>query len=359
MQGRNGCISKEGENTKVGIVQINTGQVGGNDTVLKIVIDALQKAGHEIILYTFNKPSSEFSNVTVRSKIPVRMPFLGIYKKFFMPKFDYNECDIIFSITAYTNIKTEKPLIIYDQNNLGLELQNKFISIKYKKGFWKLYYQPYKFLNRFIKLPANARYVANSIYSADNLSDVVDGKIDVVYPPVSISQYHVNEKKKQVCMLCRISPEKNLEFAIEVLNKQPYPAIIIGAVTNMTMGYFNRLQDLCAEHVIISPNISRSNLKHILADSKVFFHTASETFGISVVEGVASGCIPIVPDNSAHSETIPIDELRYTPDDIDSAVDHINNAMNCNYDHRIDGLMKHIEKFDTEKFNEEIVKLIG
>jgi glycosyltransferase involved in cell wall biosynthesis len=289
--------------------------------------------------------------------VPVSVPILGIYKKFFMPKFDYDECDVVFSITGYTNIKTVKPLYIYDQNNLGLELQDKVTSMKYTKGFWKWYYKPYKFLTKFIKLPPNAQYIANSIYSADNLAQNVKGAINVIYPPVDTSKYHISQKKKQVCMLCRISPEKNLEFAIEVLNKIQAPCVIIGAVTNMTMPYFNRLQEMCEKHVIISPNISRNNLEHILSESKVFFHTAPETFGISVVEGIASGCIPIVPDNSAHNETVPMDELRYTPDVIDDAVNHINNALHSNYDHRIDALLKHIDKFDIKKFDEEIVKL--
>ena len=126
----------------------------------------------------------------------------------------------------------------------------------------------------------------------------------------------------------------------------------------MTMHYFNRLQNMCERHVIISPNISRQNLEHILSESKVFFHTAEETFGISVIEGMASGCIPIVPNNSAHPETVPIPELRYTPDNIDDAVNHLNHALRGDYDCRIDGLKKHIEQFDVKQFKSEVIKLV-
>jgi glycosyltransferase involved in cell wall biosynthesis len=286
------------------------------------------------------------------------MPFLGVYKKFMMPKFDYSECDVLFSITGKADIETDKPLIVYDQNNLGLELLDRYVSPKYRKGFWKYYYKPYRFLARRQKPNPNAHYVANSIYSAKSLGEAVKKKVDVVYPPVTINKYHSSEKKNQICMLCRISPEKNLEFAVEVLNRVQYPTIIIGAVTTATMPYFNKLQEMCAEHVVISPNISRQNLEHILSESKVFFHSAVETFGISVVEGIASGCIPIAPDNSAHPETIPIPELRYKPDNIDDAVNHINNAMLGNFDHRIDALLKHIVKFDTSTFKDEVVKLV-
>jgi len=342
---------------KIGIVQTSVGSVGGNDTVLRIVIDTLKADGHDVILYTFSNPGKNFDDVKTYSKIPIRLPFLGIYKKFMMPKFDYN-CDVVFSITGYTGIETDKKLIVYDQNNLGLELLDSYIPPKYKSGIWKYYYKPYRFLAKRQRPNPNATYIANSIYSASSLSQAVNKKVDVIYPPVTISKYHKSEKKKKVAMLCRISPEKNLEFAIDALNKIRYPVTIIGAVTPMTMPYFNKLQDKCASHVIISPNISRQNLEHILSESKVFFHSAIETFGISVIEGIASGCIPIVPDNSAHPETVPYGQLRYVPDNIDDAVSHINDAIDGKFDDTLDNLYQHITKFDTSTFKDEISRVV-
>ena len=32
---------------------------------------------------------------------------------------------------------------------------------------------------------------------------------------------------------------------------------------------------------------------------------------MAVVKVVAAGCVPVVPDNSAHPETVPFAELRY------------------------------------------------
>ena len=340
---------------KIGIIQTSVGATGGNDTVLRDVIDIL-KPKHEIVLYTFDRPSDRFSDVKTISKLPIRIPMLGIYKKFMMPKFDYKDCDLLFSITGYANIKTDKPLLIYDQNNLGAELLNKNVSRKYRKGFWKLYYQPYKLLSKFQKPNLNARYIANSKYSAKILEEAVGKKVDILYPSVDINQYKFLKKKNQIAMLCRISPDKNLEFAIDVLNRQDKPVVIIGAVTNMTMRYFNKLQEMCKSHIRISPNISRDNLKEILAESKIFFHTGEETFGISVVEGIASGCVPIVPDNTAHRETVPFEELRYEPDNVKDALDKLKNAW-C-YNHTLEPLYSNVLQFDKKYFKQRLLKIV-
>ena len=63
--------------------------------------------------------------------------------------------------------------------------------------------------------------------------------------------------------------------------------------------------------VAFHPNLDRRRLEGILASARVYLHSCTEDFGISVVEGIAAGCVPIVPNNSAHPETVPFGELRY------------------------------------------------
>ena len=48
-----------------------------------------------------------------------------------------------------------------------------------------------------------------------------------------------------------------------------------------------------------------------LGRARVYLHASKETFGIAVAEAVAAGCMPVVPDNSAHPETVPFAKLRY------------------------------------------------
>ncbi len=339
---------------KIGLVQPVIGQIGGNDAVLDSLIKILKSNNHEVILYTFSK-TDRFTNITVNSKVPFKIGVFGIYQKWLMPKIKYSECDLYISLTG-SNIKTNKPLIIYDQNNLGLEMLNKNISPKYKSGFWKLYYLPYKIFNK-VKVNKNAVYISNSIYSAKILEGILQGKVNVIYPGVPISDFYQKPKKNIICMIGRISPDKNLEFAVEVLNSLAFHSVIFGNVTKTNILYFNKLKKLAKPHVIITSG-SREQLKDLLAESKVYFHTSKETFGISVVEAISSGCIPVVPNNSAHLETVPVEELRYTPENVDVAVSKLCNAINGMYDHRVDALMKYVYKFDSMIFEKEILDIV-
>ncbi len=317
----------------------------------------MKSKGHNIILFTFSKPPKEkYSDIIIKSKIPIHLPLLGLYKNWLMPKFDYSDCDIVLSMTGL-DVDCKCPLVIYDQNNLGREFDKSYVPIKYQRGFWKYYYLPYK---KFTKndINDNAKYISNSIYSGENLASFVSSKIDIIYPPVEIDSFYSASKELQICMIGRISPEKNLEFAVEVLNKIHHHSVIFGNVTSTNKPYYNKLKSMAEPHVMIVANGSREQLKELLAQSKIYFHTAEETFGISVVESIASGCIPIVPNNSAHPETVPPKELRYTPNDIDSAVSKLCNAVSGNYDHRIDALTKHIHQFNSKVFEEKILELV-
>ena len=85
-----------------------------------------------------------------------------------------------------------------------------------------------------------------------------------------------------------------------------------------------------------------------LSSSKVYFHPSKETFGISVVEAIAAGCIPIVPNNSANMETVPYDELRFN--EKEDAIEKLQNAASGKYDYLKPNLKKHIEKFSIEAY---------
>ena len=65
------------------------------------------------------------------------------------------------------------------------------------------------------------------------------------------------------------------------------------------------------ETVEIRKNVSLSELLDIMARSKVYLHTkTSEHFGISIVEAMAAGLIPIVPDYGGPLEFVP-KQYRY------------------------------------------------
>ena len=344
----------------IGIIQPIVGVIGGNDKVLDSLVKVLSK--HEIRLYTFSKSNKEFpSNVIVIHKLPINLPILGIYQKFLMPKFDYSKCDVLISLTGM-NVKTDKPLIIYDQNKLSDDLSGN-IPIKYQKGFWKFYYLPYRILNKFTKPNINAFYVCNSYYSKTELSKYIDPYliIKVIYPCINLGEFFTQKKKNQICVVGRITPEKNLKYVISVLNQTNCPCIIYGNVTKTNISYYNELLNLCDDNVTIQISKSREELLELLSESRIIFSGAKETFGLTTIEGIASGCIPIVPDHSGHKETVPREVLRYSNDQRAlKLIDRILNDKMIAERHILESLQENLcMKFTEATFKEQILKTLN
>ena len=77
---------------------------------------------------------------------------------------------------------------------------------------------------------------------------------------------------------------------------------------------------------------------------------------LTAVEAIAAGCIPIVPDNSAHCETVPFSELRYKNDK--DAKEKISDGINGNFDHFLPRLQEHILQFSEKNFQDKILGII-
>jgi glycosyltransferase involved in cell wall biosynthesis len=85
---------------------------------------------------------------------------------------------------------------------------------------------------------------------------------------------------------------------------------------------------------------------NLLGKAKVVLAPSEqETFGIGVVEGMACGCIPVVPDKLSFKETVP-SKWRYDPIK-ENIQDYINKAMISTRDDRIN-IQKYVERFQYQ-----------
>jgi glycosyltransferase involved in cell wall biosynthesis len=88
--------------------------------------------------------------------------------------------------------------------------------------------------------------------------------------------------------------------------------------------YFGKVKGIaatCGAQVI--PNLSRDELRSLFAKSKIFWHAAgygeddgtdpfqAEHFGISTVEAMAAGAVPVVYDRGGQSEIVEHDRSGY------------------------------------------------
>jgi glycosyltransferase involved in cell wall biosynthesis len=324
----------------------------GIDSVLQNIIKALK--GNEITLFTFAKPENDYG-CNVETKIPIKLPVGGIYQNAFMPQHNYNKMDVVIS-NSYV-VKTKRPCMVYDQNQLGETIIGK-LGDKYKKGFWKLYATPYKLMRKTARINQNARYYSISDYSSQALQQAIGVPVETLYPGIELGEKHENPKSDQICIMGRIAPEKNLEMAVEIANEYGGLTVLAGVVQKANEGYLKKLRDIANTNVMIVQNPSRQDFLKIMSESKIILSASKETLGLTQIEGIHYGCVPIVPDNSAHPETVPFQSLRY--ETIFDAVAKINRVMNNDNIRTtmVQGLQNNNTKFNFELFSKRLNNIL-
>jgi glycosyltransferase involved in cell wall biosynthesis len=125
--------------------------------------------------------------------------------------------------------------------------------------------------------------------------------------------------------------------------------------------FYKDLQDEFKNNKLIKLfcNSKRSLIEDSLYSSKVYFQSSRETFGISVVEGIMAGCIPIVPDNTANKETVPIEDLRFKENDENDAKMKVEAASRGDFDKYLPELQEHVKKFSEENFQKNMIEYLS
>lgn len=353
----------------IGVIHGFIGGGGGTEKTLFTILEALEKTNHKVTLYTFSKPKLSFKKIVIKSIIPISIPVFGLYQRLMESKLvekAKNEDILIQASGGFAVPKNSKQkIIVYCHSDFSNELEK---SVTKYKGIWGKYYKIYyektkksleKINQENIFLLSNSKYVQNSI------DKTYGKKSSLLYPPLDLSEFKQNiSKKTSIITVSRFSAEKNLEFIINVIKNLSIDSIIVGNTkTKSNELYYGLLdskikKELHSSNILLLKNIPRKDLLVHLLESKVYFHASPETFGLTIVEGISAGCIPIVPNNSAHLETVPFPELRYEPNNIHDAQEKIKQSIAGNFDDLIIPLQKSIQKYDKEQFKKLFISII-
>jgi alpha-1,2-mannosyltransferase len=352
----------------IGIIHGFVGGGGGTEKTLHGILESLEQTEHNVTLYTFSKPKISFKKIKIKSSLPFSIPSFGLYQRTMESKLiskAKNE-DILIQASGGLGIPSnpEQKIMVYAHADFSSELDNPLT--KYK-GIWSLYYKSYynmmkKFVNRISD--SNIILISNSKFVHDSIKSRYDKDSKIIYPPVNLQEFNSQEKKNQIITIGRFSKEKNLEFGINIMSNLDSKYYVIGNTkTKSNILYYEKLESNIKKQklelkVKLLKNLDRNELVNYLNASKVYLHCSNETFGISVVESIAAGCIPIVPNTSAHKETVPIDELRFKENDENDVINKLNSAINGDYDSVQPSLRENIEKFSQEKFQKSLLELI-
>jgi len=185
-----------------------------------------------------------------------------------------------------------------------------FEIIKY--GYWNLM--------------RNSTVITNSEFSRRAIINALglDHNIYILSPPVDIETFRnvpltingTNERKKDIILIVsRIDPHKKIENAINLAkilkdNNIGRAMKIVGNLYYYYYDYYPKLKQMVtdlglSDYITFEINASLDKLLSIMRESRVYFHPmVGEHFGISVLEAMDAGLIPLVPNEGGLTEFV-------------------------------------------------------
>jgi glycosyltransferase involved in cell wall biosynthesis len=231
--------------------------------------------------------------------------------------------------------------------------------------------------NAYIDMIRNSTVLTNSEYSRKAIYKTFKIDSTVLSPPVDVDLFRkavlfssMNKRDDTILVISRFHPSKKVENAIRLAELLKQKGIgrsmkIVGNLSPHMIGYYSYLrqmvqdQDL-SDYVTFHVNVSFNKLLSLMSKSKVYFHPLpGEPFGISTVEAMSAGLIPVVPDLGGHTEFVP---LRYQFCNFIEAMESVAVAMDASFSERI-RISDSVKRFSTSnyirRFQQIVKKLLS
>jgi alpha-1,2-mannosyltransferase len=338
---------------------------GGEATLAIETIRSLYELGYNVELVTVQKPNLEDIEKVYAKKIPVSnvkslFPFkincFGIYQRLLtsISSLDLKDSDIVINTNGNTvpfGIPNDVPYMLYIHFPTLLMNSKGYNNNKYQKSFfWRAYFKPYHVMSNALTKRALERsnvVLTNSRFSKDAVRKAYPEVVPyVLYPPIEIDRFSIayrsNSREPKVLVISRFSREKQIEKAIKIARilTGNIKFEVIGSLVPANRPYFNSLRKMIQENglegkIKLTPNATNEELLSAMSTSTIYLHTMyGEHFGVSIVEAMAAGLVPIVPSYGGCSEIVPFEYQYNTLEDaaacISKNIDEINSEKREN-----------------------------
>jgi glycosyltransferase involved in cell wall biosynthesis len=315
------------------VVHISLNARGGSERLAIATIKALSSMGIDVELATIEKPDVvlirdaygtdidrnvkkirtlnilqeyEFQNYSIT--VNTHGDMLPFYRKDFTKKNAITYCH--YPIAGYMMDCGDPDYLALLENlcilGMAQELRNR-------------YYQTAR--TAYAKMMLNSTVLTNSEFSQKSIFKAFGVGSIILHPPVDVDVFRntslsSNIRDDYILVISRFHPTKKIENAIRLakLLRQNEVGIRMNIVGNMPpdgAGYFNYLRHLVRHYhledfIRFEINVRYDRLLDLMRRSKVYLHPLpGEPFGISTVEAMSAGIIPVVPDIGGHTEFVP------------------------------------------------------
>jgi glycosyltransferase involved in cell wall biosynthesis len=356
-------------NLIVGVFSPALNLSGGAEWVALNIIFALKEQGHEVILLCDNPiDQKKFTHVFGRQ--------VQVDKQFILPLRFFSQVDPhnVYTDAIRTLILKTKCNITVDTYSNALLFGTDIAYIHYPllKGVAhglpqlrnRAFFMPYQALLK--RNRSNRLILANSQYTAKAILEELGINPYVLYPSVSnkitaLSKGNLDKPRQNIVVtISRISEEKNLQAIPQIAEKvREEISFIIAGIPTSTQALV-QLKNLIkrlhlSDRVKVLTYLPREQMAQMLLNSRAYLHTMKdEHFGISIVEAMSLGCVPVVHDSGGPREFVP-DEFRFkTIDEAAALVEKAVDMWSPSHAFKFSNLA---EQFSENNFSKRFIRL--
>ncbi|MDQ5876241.1 MAG: glycosyltransferase family 4 protein [Thermoproteota archaeon] len=315
------------------IVHISLNARGGGERLAVATIKAISSMGIDVELSTLEKPDMQLIHDAYGTSIEAdlkKIRTLNIFQKYRprncnvtvnthgdMLPFYHNDFNKKNAIT-YCHYPIASHLIDCGDPDYSAALQNMCL-LGMTPSLQNRYYNAAR--TAYIKMMVNSTVLTNSNFSRKAILKSFGVDSAVLPPPVDVDIFRnacltSNSRDDSILVISRFHPSKKIENVIHLAkllhqNELGTEMNIVGNMLPDGVGYFNYLNNLVKHYelenfVRFEINLRFDRLLDLMRRSKVYVHPLpGEPFGISTVEAMSAGIIPVVPDIGGHTEFVP------------------------------------------------------
>jgi glycosyltransferase involved in cell wall biosynthesis len=247
-----------------------------------------------------------------------------------------------------------------------------------RKKYLKWLKDTYEKMMKNTTVITNSEYSRKAIFEAYGIKDAI-----VLSPPVDVDKFRdsffsshslstsvnndgQNERQDFIMVVSRIEPAKKIENAVTLAKLLKDKAIgkgmrIVGNLEPYYYDYYTHIKKKIDEFdlenfITLEINVNLDKMLSLMKKSKVYFHPRpDEHFGISIVEAMSAGLVPIVSDEGGQTEYVP---LKYQYHTLEHAAQIIASAILVPSSERII-ISNSVQKFSLSNYIKKFQDIVG
>jgi alpha-1,2-mannosyltransferase len=295
---------------------------------------------------------------------------------YFLPHFSSKNCITYCHFPVVAGYSEQRNLdYLHALSDMGLIDESIAKAATQSTLFWR------SFLEYYLLMLRNSLVITNSKFSRQAIITVMKSgayrmtnEPTIIVPPVCVEELRHNASflsapdHDYVLVVSRIHPSKKLENAIqlarilkqkEIGNKMIIAGNLL-ADDSTGQRYYLQLLDMVesygvSDYVTLKPNVELGKLWSLMRQSKAYFHPMpEEPFGISVVEAMAAGLVPVVPNVGGPTEFVP---RKYQFSTLEEAAGMIRMALHASNEERAQ-ISDSVKGFSTSAYIKQFQQFI-